>query len=57
MFQKPALFRTAEYSEEVTRMCSAKKVFLKLRQACEFVKKDTLAQVFSCEFWEILKNT
>ena len=25
--------------------------------ACNFVKKETLAQVFSCEFWEISKNT
>ena len=28
-----------------------------LFKACNFIKKDTLAQVFSCEFWEILKNT
>ena len=26
-------------------------------QACNFVKKETLAQVFSCEFCEISKNT
>ena len=25
--------------------------------ACDFIKKETLAQVFSCEFWEISKNT
>ena len=25
--------------------------------ACNFIKKETLAQVFSCEFWEISKNT
>ena len=25
-------------------------------QACNFVKKETLAQVFSCEFCEICKN-
>ena len=24
--------------------------------ACHFIKKETLAQVFSCEFWEISKN-
>ena len=24
--------------------------------ACNFIKKETLAQVFSCEFWEISKN-
>ena len=26
-------------------------------QACNFIKKETLAQVFSCKFCEILKNT
>ena len=25
-------------------------------QACNFIKKETLAQVFSCEFGEITKN-
>ena len=25
--------------------------------ACNFVKKETLAQLFSCEFSEIFKNT
>ena len=25
--------------------------------ACNFIKKETLAQVFSCEFCEISKNT
>ena len=35
--------------EAVVRMCSVKKVFLE--------KKETLAQVFSCEFCEIFKNT
>ena len=24
--------------------------------ACNFIKKVTLAQMFSCEFWEISKN-
>ena len=28
-----------------------------LRQACNFIKKETLAQVLSCEFFEISKNT
>ena len=32
------------------------KVFLK-PQACNFIKKETLAQVFFCEFCEIFKNT
>ena len=26
-------------------------------QACNFIEKETLAQVFSCEFCEISKNT
>ena len=25
-------------------------------KACNFIKKETLAQVFSCEFYEISKN-
>ena len=45
--------------------CSVKKVLKfeklkkkkKLPQAYNFIKKETLAQVFSCEFWEIFKNT
>ena len=36
----------------------AKAFFLiKLPQACNFFKKETLAQVFLCKFWEIFKNT
>ena len=26
-------------------------------EGCNFIKKETLAQVFSCEFYEISKNT
>ena len=26
-------------------------------QACNFIKKETLAQVFSCQFYEIYNNT
>ena len=26
-------------------------------QACNFIKKETLVQMFSCEFYEISKNT
>ena len=26
-------------------------------EACNLIKKETLAQVFSCEFYEIYKNT
>ena len=31
-------------------------VFYKRCEACNFIKKETLAQVFSCEFCEISKN-
>ena len=40
--------------------CSIKKVLLKSlldSQACNFIKKETLTQVFSCEFCEISKST
>ena len=54
--------------EAVVQRCSIKKVFLEFckihrktpvpeSQACNFIKKETLAQVFSCEFCEISKNT
>ena len=29
----------------------------KRSQACNFIRKETLAQVFSCEFYEISRNT
>ena len=32
-------------------------LFLTKLQACNFIKKETLAQVFSCEFCEISRNT
>ena len=31
--------------------------FLVKMQACNFIKKETLAQVFSCDFYEIANNT
>ena len=30
---------------------------IKLPEACNFIKKETLAQVFSCEFYEIFYRT
>ena len=61
---------TTAVSEAVTRMCSVKDVLLKIwqkitcarvscagPQACNFIKKLTLAQVFSFEFCDIFKNT
>ena len=41
--------------EAVVQRCSVKKLFLKF-QACNFIEKKTLAQVFSCEFFEISKS-
>ena len=32
-------------------------MYLYVPEACNFIKKETLAQVFSCEFCEISKNT
>ena len=32
-------------------------MFLERSQACNFIKKKTLAQVFSCEFCDFSKNT
>ena len=50
-----------DLSEAVVQRCSVKKVFLEISQisqekpeACNFIKKETLAQVFSCEFCEII---
>ena len=52
------------FSRRSHQRCSVKKVFLKNSlnlqentQACNFVKKETLTQVLSCEFCEIFKNT
>ena len=52
------------FTEAVARRCSVKKVFLEIfqssqeihrPQACNFIKKETLAQMFSSEFWKIFK--
>ena len=52
-------------TEAVVQRCSVKKVFLEILQNSQentcarvsFFKKESLAQVFSCEFCEISKNT
>ena len=52
--------KTRHYHQEeaVVQRCSVKKVFLeRWPQACNLIKKETLTQVFSCEFCEISKNT
>ena len=62
MCLKPPLKNT----KAVVRGCSVKKVFLEISQNSQentcasvsfLMKKETLAQVFSCEFCEISKNT
>ena len=53
------------YTEAAICRCSVKKIFLKILQNSQentcgrvnFIKKETLAQVFSCEFCKIFKNT
>ena len=60
----------SKYSETVALRCSVKKVFLEIFQNLQestcakvslfnkvapFIKKETLAQVFSCEFCKISK--
>ena len=69
MFHK-RYFKTVslELSEAVTRRCSVKEVFLEISQNSQentcvrvhflikLLKKETLAQVLSCEFREISKN-
>ena len=52
-------------TEVIAQRCSVKNVFSEISQnsqensasACNFIKKETLAQVFFYEFWEISKNT
>ena len=46
-------------SEAATRGVPWKKVSLEISQneACNFIKKETLAQLFSCEFSETSTNT
>ena len=39
------------------KMSNIRSSRLELSEACNFIKKETLAQVFSCEFCEISKNT
>ena len=52
--------------EAVAKSCSVKKVFLEISQnsqentcarVCNFIKKENLAQLFSCAFCEIPQHT
>ena len=45
----------SQNSQENT--CARVSLLIKLQaSACNFIKKETLTQVFSCEFYEISKN-
>ena len=46
------------FSVAVAQRCSVKKVFLEIlfRQACNFIKRETLAEVFFCEFSKMFKK-
>ena len=50
LYSRPQVF----FARSNHQRCSVKKV---AGGACNFIKKETLAQVFSCEFCEISKNT
>ena len=50
---REGVFRTFS---KFTRKHLHQSLFVKKLQACNFIKKKTLAQMFSCEFCEISKN-
>ena len=62
------MFTAINITEAVVQRCSIKKMFLEISQnpqeiTCarasfliKFIKKETLEQVFSCEFCEISRN-
>ena len=54
VFCKKVFLEMPQNSQENT---CAKVSFLIRAEAYNFIKKETLAQVFSCEFYEISKNT
>ena len=58
------IFKTSWKTKSVTLKTSSKRLEDVLENkkcllggACNFIKKETLVQVFSCEFCEISKNT
>ena len=54
MFCKKVFLEISQSSQE--NACARVSFLIKLK-TCNFIKKETLAQVFSCEFCEISKNT
>ena len=56
VLSKKGFLEISQNSQENT--CAKDSFLIKLQgQTCTFIKKETLAQVFSCEFCEISKNT
>ena len=58
--QPPEVFylkRCSYKFTKFTRQGLCQILFFNKRKACTFIKKETLAQVFSCEFCETSKNT
>ena len=56
MFYKIGVLKSFANSQENT--CARVSFIIKLQaEACNFIKKETLAHVFSCEFCQIFKNT
>ena len=46
------------WQNSLENTCSRVSFLIKLQnEACNFIKKETLAQVFSCEFFETSRNT
>ena len=55
-FVKKVFLEISQNSQENT--CARDSFLIKLRaETCNFIKKESLAQVFSCEFCEISKST
>ena len=53
---KKVFWEISQNSQKNT--CTRTSFLIKLQApACNLIEKGTLAQVFSCEFWEISKNT
>ena len=55
MFCKKVFVEILQNSQENT--CARVFILMELPEACNFIKIETLAQVFSCEFCKISKNT
>ena len=52
-YVKKLFLEISQNSQESTSIRDSAQV---LDLACNFIKKESLAQVFSCKFWEISKN-